>query len=104
MEPRHLGVIAVLVKSFARIHETNLKKQGMLALTFLNKSDYDHIQEDDTFEFLDLDRISPDNFLTIRITHPDNSILDIQCEHSYNEDQIEWFKYGSALNKIASVT
>ena len=104
MEPRHLGVIAVLVKSFARIHETNLKKQGMLALTFLNKSDYDHIQEDDTFEFLDLDRISPDNSLTIRITHSDNSILDIQCEHSYNEDQIEWFKYGSALNKIASVT
>ena len=104
MEPRHLGVIAVLVKSFARIHETNLKKQGMLALTFLNKSDYDHIQEDDTFEFLDLDRISPDNSLTIRITHSDNSILDIQCEHSYNEDQIEWFKYGSALNKIASIT
>ena len=104
MEPRHLGVIAVLVKSFARIHETNLKKQGMLALTFLNKSDYDHIQEDDTFEFLDLDRISPDKSLTIRTTHSDNSILDIQCEHSYNEDQIEWFKYGSALNKIASVT
>ena len=75
-----------------------------MGVTFLNKPDYDHIQEDDTFEFLDLDRLSPNNFLTIRITHSDNSIFDIQCEHSYNEDQIEWFKYGSALNQIASVT
>ena len=102
MEPRHLGVRVVLVKSFARIHETNLKKQGMLALTFSVKSDYDKIQEDDTFEFLDLVDFTPEQPLTLRVIHSDASSMDIQCEHSYNEVQIDWFKHGSALNKIAS--
>ena len=102
MEPRHLGVRVVLVKSFARIHETNLKKQGMLALIFSDKSDYDKIQEDDTFDFLDLVDFAPKKPLTLRVIHSDASSNDIQCEHSYNEDQINWFKHGSALNKIAS--
>ena len=102
MEPRHLGVRVVLVKSFARIHETNLKKQGMLALTFSVKSDYDKIQEDDTFEFLDLVDFTPEQPLTLRVIHSEASSMDIQCEHSYNEVQIDWFKHGSALNKIAS--
>jgi len=102
MEPRHLGVRVVLVKSFARIHETNLKKQGMLALIFSDKSDYDKIQEDDTFDFLDLVDFSPKKPLTLRVIHSDASSNDIQCEHSYNEIQIDWFKHGSALNKIAS--
>ena len=102
MEPRHLGVRVVLVKSFARIHETNLKKQGMLALIFSDKSDYDKIQEDDTFDFLDLVDFAPKKPLTLRVIHSDASSNDIQCEHSYNEIQIDWFKHGSALNKIAS--
>ena len=102
MEPRHLGVRVVLVKSFARIHETNLKKQGMLALIFSDKSDYDKIQEDDTFDFLDLVDFTPKKPLTLRVIHSDASFNDIQCEHSYNEIQIDWFKHGSALNKIAS--
>ena len=102
MEPRHLGVRVVLVKSFARIHETNLKKQGMLALIFSDKSDYDKIQEDDTFNFLDLVDFAPKKPLTLRVIHSDASSNDIQCEHSYNEIQIDWFKHGSALNKIAS--
>jgi len=102
MEPRHLGVRVVLVKSFARIHETNLKKQGMLALTFSDKSDYDKIKEDDTFDFLDLVDFTPNKPLTLRVIHSDASAMDIQCEHSYNEVQIDWFKHGSALNKIAS--
>jgi aconitate hydratase len=101
MEPRHLGVRVVLVKSFARIHETNLKKQGMLALIFSDKSDYDKIQEDDAFDFLDLVDFAPKKPLTLRIIHSDASSNDIQCEHSYNEIQIDWFKHGSALNKIA---
>ena len=101
MEPRHLGVRVVLVKSFARIHETNLKKQGMLALIFSEKLDYDKIQEDDTFDFLDLVDFAPKKPLTLRVIHSDASSNDIQCEHSYNEIQIDWFKHGSALNKIA---
>lgn len=101
MEPRHLGVVAVLVKSFARIHETNLKKQGMLALTFVNESDYDKIQEDDTFNFLDLDQFAPDKPLTIEVVHADGSKETIKAIHTYNNAQIEWFKAGSALNLIA---
>ena len=100
MQPRHLGVAAVLVKSFARIHETNLKKQGMLALTFANESDYDLIQEDDTFNFLDLDAFAPDKPLTIEIVHKDGSKDVISVNHTYNAAQIAWFKEGSALNLI----
>lgn len=101
MEPRHLGVKAVLVKSFARIHETNLKKQGMLALTFVNAEDYDKIQEDDTFDFLNLDSFAPNTPLQIQITHKDGTTETILANHTYNEQQIGWFKAGSALNLIA---
>ena len=101
MEPRHLGVIAVLVKSFARIHETNLKKQGMLALTFDNKLDYDKIQEDDTFNFIDLDLFQPGKQLQVELVHNNSSEI-ILCNHTFNETQIEWFNAGSALNLIRS--
>ena len=101
MEPRHLGVKAVLVKSFARIHETNLKKQGMLALTFVNAEDYDKIQEDDTFDFLNLDSFAPNTPLQIQITHKDGTTETILANHTYNEQQIGWFRAGSALNLIA---
>ena len=100
MEPRHLGVKVVLVKSFARIHETNLKKQGMLALTFENESDYDLIQEDDTFNLIDLKDFSPNKSITIEIIHSDNTKNIIKTNHSYNKQQIEWYKEGSALNLI----
>ena len=100
MEPRHLGVRAILVKSFARIHETNLKKQGMLALTFADKNDYDKIQEDDTIDILGLTSFAPNVPLTIRLTHKDGTVEEIKANHSYNEGQIEWFKAGSALNLI----
>jgi aconitate hydratase len=100
MQPRHLGVKAVLVKSFARIHETNLKKQGMLALTFANESDYDKIQENDTINFIDLIDFAPGKQLTIELIHDDGSSEQIKVNHSYNEGQIEWFKAGSALNLI----
>ncbi|WP_338730940.1 aconitate hydratase [Mangrovimonas cancribranchiae] len=102
MEPRHLGVAAVIVKSFARIHETNLKKQGMLALTFDNENDYDLIQEDDTFNFLDLNEFAPDKPLTIEIAHADGSKDQIKVNHTYNEAQIAWYNAGSALNLIAA--
>ena len=100
MEPRHLGVRAVIVKSFARIHETNLKKQGMLGLTFANENDYDLIQEDDTFNFIDLVEFAPDTPLNIEVVHSDGSKDQIVVNHTYNEQQIEWFKAGSALNLI----
>ena len=102
MEPRFLGVLAVLVRSFARIHETNLKKQGMLALTFKEKSDYDLIQENDIFEFIDLDKFCKEKPLSLSITHEDGSTDIIKCVHTYNESQIQWFKAGSALNLIRS--
>ncbi|MHC5310319.1 aconitate hydratase [Myroides sp. LJL116] len=102
MEPRHLGVRAVLVKSFARIHETNLKKQGMLALTFVNEADYDKIQEDDTINFLDLTEFAPGKTLKIEFVHSDGSKDIIEANHTYNQSQIEWFKAGSALNLIAA--
>lgn len=102
MEPRHLGVKAVLVKSFARIHETNLKKQGMLALTFANENDYDKIQEDDTVNFLDLTEFAPGKPLHLEFVHSDGSKDIIVANHTYNESQIEWFKAGSALNLIAA--
>lgn len=100
MEPRHLGVRVVLVKSFARIHETNLKKQGMLGLTFADPADYDKVQEDDTVEFLDLTEFAPGRQLTLLFTHADGSKDEIKTNHTYNENQIEWFKAGSALNVI----
>ena len=100
MEPRHLGVYAVIVKSFARIHETNLKKQGMLGLTFNTESDYDLIQEDDTFNFTDLNQFAPGKQLTLEIVHADGSKDNVLCNHTYNAGQIEWYKYGSALNLI----
>ena len=100
MEPRHLGVAAVIVKSFARIHETNLKKQGMLGLTFANENDYDLIQEDDTFNFLDLNEFAPDKQLTLEAVHSDGSKDIVMLNHTYNDSQIEWFKEGSALNLI----
>ncbi|MBT5425499.1 MAG: aconitate hydratase [Bacteroidetes bacterium] len=100
MEPRHLGVKIVLVKSFARIHETNLKKQGMLAITFANKSDYDKILEDDKFNIIGLDSFYPGNPLTLRIRHSNGQSEDISVNHSYNMNQISWFKAGSALNQI----
>jgi aconitate hydratase len=100
MEPRHLGVKVVLVKSFARIHETNLKKQGMLALTFANKDDYNKIQEDDTIDIIGLESFSPDKPLTIVLNHADGTIEKISANHTYNQSQFEWFKAGSALNLI----
>ena len=102
MEPRHLGVRAVLVRSFARIHETNLKKQGMLALTFADKADYDKIQENDTIDFVDLDQFSPGKSLTLNLTHEHGSTDKIVCNHTFNQTQIDWFRAGSALNLIRS--
>ncbi len=100
MEPRFLGVKAVLVKSFARIHETNLKKQGMLGLTFAIEADYDKIQEDDTINFVDLIDFAPGKPLTLEFVHTDGSKDTIMANHTYNEAQIGWFKAGSALNLI----
>ena len=100
MEPRHLGVTAVIVKSFARIHETILKKQGMLGLTFQNEADYDKIQEDDTFNFIDLTSFQPGKALTLEIVHSTGKTDTILLNHTYNSSQIDWFKAGSALNLI----
>jgi aconitate hydratase len=100
MEPRHLGVAVVLVKSFARIHETNLKKQGMLALTFDDKNDYDKVLEDDVISTLDLSTFEQDKPITLELKHADGSVDTIVCNHTYNENQIAWFKSGSALNLI----
>jgi aconitate hydratase len=100
MEPRHLGVRVVLTKSFARIHETNLKKQGMLALTFANKDDYDKIQEDDSIDVIGLTTFAPGTPLTLVLNHADGSKDEIVANHTYNQQQIEWFKAGAALNII----
>ncbi len=100
MQPRHLGVCAVLVKSFARIHETNLKKQGMLGLTFANESDYDKIQENDTINFVDLASFAPGKPVTLEFVHADGSKDTVSTNHTYNAQQIDWFKAGSALNLI----
>jgi aconitate hydratase len=100
MEPRFLGVRAVLVKSFARIHETNLKKQGMLGLTFVNKDDYNKIQEDDVVDILGLTGFAPGKNLTIQLTHSNGSTESFEVAHTYNEQQVEWFKAGGALNII----
>ncbi len=100
MEPRHLGVKAVIVKSFARIHETNLKKQGMLGLTFASEVDYDKIQEDDIFNFIDLKEFAPGKPLTLELIHADQTKDTISLNHTYNHQQIDWFKAGSALDLI----
>ena len=100
MEPRHLGVRAILVKSYARIHETNLKKQGMLALTFADKNDYDKIREDDTFDIIGLTSFTSGKPLGMVINHTDGTSDTIMINHTYNEQQIEWFKAGGALNII----
>jgi aconitate hydratase len=100
MEPRHLGVRAIIVKSFARIHETNLKKQGMLALTFTNKEDYDKVQEDDTIDIIGLMELTPGEPVTMVLNHADGSKDEIQLSHTYNSQQIEWFRAGGALNVI----
>ena len=102
MEPRFLGVRVVIVRSFARIHETNLKKQGMLALTFKNKTDYDKIKEDDLIDFINLDAFSPDKEIRMVCKHADGTEDEIICNHTYNQMQINWFKAGSALNLIRS--
>jgi aconitate hydratase len=102
MEPRHLGVRAILVRSFARIHETNLKKQGMLALTFANKEDYDKVQEDDSFDIIGLTTFTPGQPLTVILNHADGTKDNITVNHTYNEPQIQWFKAGGALNVIRS--
>jgi len=100
MEPRHLGVRAILAKSFARIHETNLKKQGMLGLTFQDKNDYDKIQEDDVIDILGLTSFTPEKPLTIVLHHADGTTEQFDVNHTYNEQQIEWFRHGAALNII----
>ena len=100
MEPRHLGVRVVLTRSFARIHETNLKKQGMLALTFANPDDYNRIREDDSIDVIGLEAFMPDTLLQLILHHADGSVEDILAKHTYNEAQIDWFKAGSCLNFI----
>jgi aconitate hydratase len=100
MEPRHLGVRAIVVRSFARIHETNLKKQGMLALTFANKEDYDKVQEDDSIDIIGLDSFAPGKPLTMVLNHKNGSKDKISLNHTYNDQQIGWFKAGGALNVI----
>ena len=100
MEPRHLGVRAIVVRSFARIHETNLKKQGMLALTFVNKEDYDKVQEDDSIDIIGLNSFTPGKPLTMVLNHKNGSKDEISLNHTYNEPQIGWFKAGGALNVI----
>jgi aconitate hydratase len=100
MEPRHLGVRAILVKSFARIHETNLKKQGMLGLTFANKEDYELVQEDDIIDIIGLTEFAPGKPLHVVLHHADGTQDTIEVNHTYNEQQIEWFKAGAALNII----
>ncbi len=100
MEPRHLGVRAVIVKSFARIHETNLKKQGMLGFTFVNKDDYELVRQDDTIDIIGLTEFAPDKNLTVVLHHADGTKDEFEVAHTYNELQIEWFKEGSALNLI----
>jgi aconitate hydratase len=102
MQPRHLGIKVILVKSFARIHETNLKKQGMLALTFANEADYDKIQEDDNIDIVDLVSFAPDKQLTLVLNHKNGTKDTIKVNHTYNAGQIGWFKAGSALNLMAS--
>jgi aconitate hydratase len=100
MEPRYLGVKVILVKSFARIHETNLKKQGVLALTFTNKDDYNKVRDHDKFDVVGLNVFFPGSQITVVLNHKDGTREEIFVNHSYNEGQFEWFRAGSALNLI----
>jgi len=100
MEPRFLNVKAILVKSFARIHETNLKKQGMLALTFADKNDYDKVREDDKISILGLTTFAPGKNLVVKLKHSDGTSEQFEVVHTYNDTQIEWFRAGSALNGL----
>jgi len=102
LEPRFLGGLAIIVRSFARIHETNLKKQGMLALTFVDPADYDKIQPSDRVDIEGLDSFAPGKNLTLVAKHEDGSKDEIPLAHSFNEGQIAWFKAGSALNLMAA--
>jgi len=104
LEPRFLGGLAIIVRSFARIHETNLKKQGMLALTFANPADYDRIKGTDKVDIKGLESFSPGKNLTLVVKHKDGSQEEVELAHSFNEGQIEWFKAGSALNLVSSLT
>jgi aconitate hydratase len=104
MCPRFPGAAAILVRSFARIHETNLKKQGVLPLTFANPADYDKIKEDDKISILGLAAIQPGSIVELKIKHKDGAVESIQCRHSMNADQIGWFKAGSALNLIKQMS
>ena len=100
LEPRFLGGLAVITRSFARIHETNLKKQGMLALTFVDPADYDKVRPSDKVDILGLESFAPGKNLTLRLHHEDGATEEIPLAHSFNEGQIEWFKAGSALNLV----
>jgi aconitate hydratase len=100
MQPRFLGVKAVIVKSFARIHETNLKKQGLLGLTFVNPYDYDLIRQDDLIDIVGFEEMNPSSNLTVVLHHSDGTQDQFEAAHTYNEQQIAWVRAGSALNKI----
>jgi len=102
LEPRFLGGLAIIVRSFARIHETNLKKQGMLALTFTDPADYDKVRPSDRVDILGLESFAPGKNLTLVLKHQDGSKEEISLSHSFNEGQVEWFKAGSALNLMAA--
>ena len=102
MEPRFIGVKAVIVKSFARIHETNLKKQGMLGLTFVNPAEYDKVRQDDLVDIEGFETMAPGKNLTIVLHHADHTEESFEVAHTYNQAQIEWVRFGSALNKIRS--
>jgi aconitate hydratase len=101
MSPRYLGAVAVIVRSFARIHETNLKKQGIIPLTFINPSDYEKFREDDKISITGLDKLAPGRNISVTIKHSDGTEEKIETRHTMSEQQIEWFRAGSALNKIA---
>ncbi|HJQ93128.1 MAG TPA: aconitate hydratase, partial [Candidatus Thermoplasmatota archaeon] len=100
MEPRHLNGAAIIARSFARIHETNLKKQGMLPLTFANPADYERVQEDDRVAILGLAQMAPGKTLDVELRHKDGKVDRIQAKHTFSADQVEWFRAGSALNLL----
>jgi aconitate hydratase len=104
MSPRFLGARAVIARSFARIHETNLKKQGLLALTFADPADYERIRHDDRFTFEELETLAPDRPVTVRVRHADGTEERLQLKHSFDDGQIQWFRAGSALNALANAS
>jgi aconitate hydratase len=104
MQPRHLGAKAIIVRSFARIHETNLKKHGLLPLTFADPEDYDKIKADDRIAIVGLDKLAPHQKVMVKVKHANNSVEELRCTHTLSPAQIEWFKAGSALNALALAT